>query len=360
MLHLSSWEIRPASWRASSIFHRWRIIAALLSLLLLFGPKGALFIPKAANGASPMPQDGVYVVQRGDTLSNIAARLGVSQTSLARANGIRNANFIYVGQRLTLPGGGAPALGSAPSSGTHIVRRGETLASIALRYGISLNALAQANRLRNVNFIWVGQRLTIPGRGSSQPAPQPAPASAAGTHIVRAGDTLASIALRYSTTVAALVAANGLPNPNFIWVGQRLKISHKGAPLPNPAPLPAPAPTNGRWIDVNLSQQRLTAYQGQTPVFSTLISGGIPSKPTVVGHFAIRTKLLSQTMSGPGYWLPNVPYVMYFYASYAIHGTYWHHNFGHPMSHGCINMRTTDAAWLYGWASIGTPVVTHW
>jgi LysM repeat protein len=320
----------------------------LLLVLLLVGPLGALRVGEA----SPVWQDGVYVVQRGDTLSNIAVRLGVSQTALAQANGIRNPDFIYVGQRLTVPGGSAPG----PATGVHVVARGETLASIASRFGVSMSALAQANGLRNLDFIWVGQRLTIPAAGS--PAPPPVPAPVTGTHIVQVGETLARIAQRYGTTVAALVATNGLPNPNFIWVGQRLKVSQAGAPLP--APAPRPAPTGGKWIDVDLSKQRLTAYEGQTPVFSTLISGGLPATPTVVGRFSIQTKLAAQTMSGPGYWLPNVPYVMYFYGSYAIHGTYWHNNFGRPMSRGCVNMSVADAAWLYNWAPIGTPVVTHW
>ncbi len=65
-------------------------------------------------------------------------------------------------------------------------------------------------------------------------------------------------------------------------------------------------------------------------------------------------------MRGPGYDLPGVPYTMYFYKGYALHGTYWHNNFGHPMSHGCVNLRTSDAGWLFNWASVGTPVVTHW
>jgi lipoprotein-anchoring transpeptidase ErfK/SrfK len=116
----------------------------------------------------------------------------------------------------------------------------------------------------------------------------------------------------------------------------------------------------GKWIDVNLSKQRLTAYQGNTPVFSALISGGLPRTPTVVGRFKINTKLRATRMRGPGYDLPNVPYTMYFYKGYAIHGTYWHNNFGHPMSHGCVNMRTSDAAWLFNWAPMGTTVVTHW
>jgi lipoprotein-anchoring transpeptidase ErfK/SrfK len=80
----------------------------------------------------------------------------------------------------------------------------------------------------------------------------------------------------------------------------------------------------------------------------------------VVGRFRIQTKLRSTRMSGPGYNLPNVPYTMYFYRGYAIHGTYWHNNFGHPMSHGCVNMRTGDAAWVYNWAPVGTTVVTHY
>jgi lipoprotein-anchoring transpeptidase ErfK/SrfK len=65
-------------------------------------------------------------------------------------------------------------------------------------------------------------------------------------------------------------------------------------------------------------------------------------------------------MVGPGYDLPNVPYVMYFYQGYGLHGTYWHHNFGHPMSHGCVNFKTEDAGWLYNWASVGTLVNIHY
>jgi lipoprotein-anchoring transpeptidase ErfK/SrfK len=65
-------------------------------------------------------------------------------------------------------------------------------------------------------------------------------------------------------------------------------------------------------------------------------------------------------MSGPGYYLPNVPYVMYFYRGYGLHGTYWHHNIGTPMSHGCVNLPTAEAGWLFNWASVGTKVVTHY
>ena len=109
-----------------------------------------------------------------------------------------------------------------------------------------------------------------------------------------------------------------------------------------------------RWIDVNLSKQTLYAYEGNTIVKSFLVSTGVRQFPTVTGKYHIYVKYLYTLMHGDGYYLPNVPYTMYFYKSYGIHGTYWHHNFGHPMSHGCVNMYTPDAEWMYYWASVGT------
>lgn len=186
------------------------------------------------------------------------------------------------------------------------------------------------------------------------------PETASIVYVVQRGDTLARIAARYGVTVSALASANGIRNPNLIYTGQRLVIPGKTAPAPKPGGGAAPAPVAGRWIDINLSAQRLTAYQGQTAVFSTLISSGVAGRRTPTGRFAVRTKIPSQRMVGPGYNLPGVPWVMYFVGANAIHGTYWHNNFGRPMSHGCVNMRIPDAQWLYNWASIGTPVVVHY
>ncbi len=117
------------------------------------------------------------------------------------------------------------------------------------------------------------------------------------------------------------------------------------------------APADGlRRIEVSLSDQTLTAWQGDVVVMHTQVSTGRPATPTVLGQYAIRTKLPSQRMRGPGYDLPNVPSVMYFFAGYAIHGAYWHNNFGQTMSHGCVNMRLDEAEALYAWADIGTEV----
>jgi len=140
------------------------------------------------------------------------------------------------------------------------------------------------------------------------------------------------------------------------------------ADTPTSAYVPPTAPppgvvaggNGGRWIDVNLSTQSVYAYEGDTVVNSFVVSTGTWLTPTVTGKYKIWVKFKSTSMSGPGYFLPNVPYVMYFYKGYGLHGTYWHNNFGTPMSHGCVNLRTTDAEWLYNWASVGTVVNVHY
>jgi len=118
-----------------------------------------------------------------------------------------------------------------------------------------------------------------------------------------------------------------------------------------------------RWIDVDLGSQTLAAYEGNQLVFSSLISSGTWNHPTVTGQFRIWVRYESQTMDGRrlgyDYYLENVPYVMYFFEDYALHGTFWHNNFGTPMSHGCVNMKTQDAQWIFNWSSLGTVVNVH-
>lgn len=118
-------------------------------------------------------------------------------------------------------------------------------------------------------------------------------------------------------------------------------------------------PAGERWFEISLSQQRLYAHEGNRIVYSTSVSTGIARYPTVQGTFHIYVKYKSAPMSGPGYYFPRVPNVMYFYRGYAIHGAYWHNNFGRPMSHGCINLSLKDAEWAFRWATVGTKVVIH-
>ena len=152
-------------------------------------------------------------------------------------------------------------------------------------------------------------------------------------------------------------------------------------PTDTPTPSPTPYPTfvsdpsdtteylplglslGERWIDVNITSQTLVAYEGNVPVFDSLVSTGTDSHPTVTGQFRIWLRLSSQDMDGYrlgyDYFLRNVPFVQYFYYDYSLHGTFWHSNFGNPMSHGCVNLPTPSAEWLFDWAEYGTLVNIH-
>ena len=164
--------------------------------------------------------------------------------------------------------------------------------------------------------------------------------------ILAQGAKTFDIAEEYGTTVRDLMRANGLPNENFIHPGQRLRVYASAIPAFNSI---ATNNSNGRkWIEIDLSTQTLTAWQGDVPVMYSTISSGKRSTPTVTGRFQVGTKYTSQRMYGPGYDIPGVPWVMYFFADYAIHGAYWHNAFGTPTSHGCVNMRPAEAEALCG------------
>ncbi len=362
-------------------------LSVLLALVL------ALSIFMATEFGNALAADETYTVHSGDNLTAIAARYGLSVEALAKTNGIANVNNIYAGQVLKLPKGsgvsGDAAAGAVTSNlEAYLVQPGDTLSGLASKFGVSQVELASVNHLSVMSYLYVGQTLRIPGHTAAPVSPvatpTPAPKTPAATtaaiptvqgnsYIVQPGDNLSSIAARYNTTVEAITNLNKLANPDSLYVGQILLVPGNGVTVP-PATTVAAVVTSGppvlltgtdaainggKWIDVNLSQQRLTAYEGKTAIFNSLVSTGISIHPTVTGTFNIYTKYGSQAMSGPGYYLPGVPYVMYFYQAYAIHGTYWHHNFGHPMSHGCVNLPTDAAKFMYSWAPIGTPVVVH-
>lgn len=114
-----------------------------------------------------------------------------------------------------------------------------------------------------------------------------------------------------------------------------------------------------RWIDIDISDQRLTAWDDDVQILETKISTGRAQFPTVTGIYSVQTKYRSTRMRGPGYDTADVPWVMYFFSNYAIHGAYWHNDFGVPVSHGCVNLKVGDAKQLFEWAEIGTEVRVH-
>ncbi len=134
---------------------------------------------------------------------------------------------------------------------------------------------------------------------------------------------------------------------------------------PNAQVLGAKANTPGeKWIEVDLSDQRLNMKEGDATVGTYLVSTG-KWYPTPKGEWKIWTKLRYTRMRGGSralgtfYDLPNVPYTMYYDRGYGIHGAYWHNNFGKPMSHGCVNMKPEEAGIVFNWANVGTRVVVH-
>jgi LysM repeat protein len=344
-----------------------------------------------------------YTVQPGDTLSGIAVRYGVTVDAIVATNNLPNRSTIYAGQSLIIPSAtssGSQAPPQTASGGKYTVQPGDSLTSVAARFGITRQALAAANGISPSSYLYVGQVLTIPGQGQPEPPvskptstpqpPAPPPTAVPTTtpqpvqapseaekgkpvkYTVQPGDSLSRIAARFNTTVANLQRLNNLSNTNYIYPGQVLVIvagdDQNNEIPPTSTPKPEPTPPMGKygpkWFDVDISDQTIIAYEGDTPVYTARVSTGTWKYPTVEGTYRVYAKYVSTKMEGgqgtPDYYnIPNVPYTMYFYGGYALHGAFWHNNFGSPMSHGCVNLPVEVAKWMFEWAPIGTMVVTH-
>ncbi|MCB0046421.1 MAG: LysM peptidoglycan-binding domain-containing protein [Caldilineaceae bacterium] len=233
----------------------------MLTLAALLAPVAAEAAGSPAAAEAPQENYGCsayHYVHHGQTLSQIAEQYGASVYALMSANNIGNPNHIYAGMKLCIPGGGGYHDGGdwgGSCSSYHYVRYGQTLSNIAEYYGVSVEAMMQANRLYNPNHIYVGQKLCVPGGG--QPV-SPPPQDGCTYHLVKPQETLSNIALYYGVSVHYLMGLNGIANPNHIYAGQWLKISCDTAPPypcgynpctppPNPCPTactpPTPAPT---------------------------------------------------------------------------------------------------------------------
>lgn len=235
----------------------------------------AIVCLSASPAHAAPPRDTVYTVQRGDTLFSIAVKFGVTVQAIMQANGLTNADLIFAGQRLVIPTGTSGTSGTTGSTGstssggspgvcgaTYTVQRGDTLRNIASRCGSTINAIASLNGITNIDRIFVGQVLRMPGSsgstgGAATPTSTPAPAAttpapAAGAskcgaiYTIQRGDTLRIIADKCGVTAQAILANNVIPNPNLIYVGQQLSIpggSPSITPVPTTAPTQPPAAT---------------------------------------------------------------------------------------------------------------------
>jgi len=196
--------------------------------------------------------------------------------------------------------------------------------------------------------IAVATETQIPATPTITPSPTATP-KADLYYIVQPGDTLGSIAEKYGLEASYLSGINKIVDMDMIYVGQMIMLTGE---------LLIPEATiDGKQIIVQLSTQKVFVYEDRVLLKTFVVSTGVTEYPTRIGEFYIYVKYELTRMTGPGYDLPNVPWVMYFDQGRSFHGTYWHSNFGYPMSHGCVNMRTDEAKWLYDWAEVGTEVL---
>jgi LysM repeat protein len=241
-----------------------------------------------ANGA-PLDQGSVvHVVEWGETLFRIAQRYGTSVDAISAANGIANPTRIYAGQRLVIPSAAAPAV-PANAGATHVVQAGENLYRIAVRYGTTVRALVELNGIYNPGHIAAGQTLVIPG-SPTLPAAAYQPQHAATTHTVQRGETLTAIAHRYGVTVWTLAQVNNIANPALILPGQVLVVPRTTSPAGAPAS-PSTASGGGKRIVIDLSEQHLYAYQEDALVYSFVASTGKPGAGTRAGTFRVLDKI---------------------------------------------------------------------
>lgn len=329
------------------------------TVLLLAGLLMQLLFAPAVDAAPSLQTQTIHAVQPGENLFRISLRYGVTVDAIKSTNGL-SSDIVYVGQRLIIPTSGAPAPApaqpSTPTGGLHTVQAGETLSAIALRYGVTSWTLVQANHLASANLIYVGQQLIIPGSATTPGTPAPA----TGTYTVKPGDSLSSIAARLGTTVAALVAQNGISNPELITVGQVLRLSGNAI---------TPATGGARHIYIYLSQQHLYAYEGDRLVYSFVVSSGRAPTYTRTGDFRVQSKVPNAWGSTWNIWMPN--WLGIYWSGGLENGihalpvmpngqTLWAGYLGTPVSFGCIVLGTYEAQQLYNWAEIGTPVTIRY
>jgi LysM repeat protein len=329
------------------------VIALGLALALL-----AMLAPGAVS-AQGIGQ--THVVQPGENLFRIALRYGVSIQALATINGIVNPAMIYVGQRLVIPADVAAVTSPTPTPAP--ATPDTTSAPITPTLEISPTVTSTQVTSPTVTPTLVTSSTVTPA-----PVTTPVVASLNRTHTVATGENLFRIALRYGLTTKELAVANGITNPNSVYVGQVLRIPAPGQSLgPAPAPV-ARVAGSGKRIVVSISRQHLWAYNGTREVYSFVASTGLATSPTKQGTFQVLDKIPNAYASQ---WNLQMPYWLgIYYVGRIENGIHalpilasgqrlWSGYLGRPVSFGCIVLDTLAARQLYQWADVGTLVVVQ-
>jgi LysM repeat protein len=278
-----------------------------------------------------------------------------------QTNGIKNPDLISTGQKLVIPG--ASAASASPVPVAAVSPKTDTASVAAASPAPVVAALVEAPA--NV------APSAAPAADSAAVAAEPS--LAGGTYTVKPGDTLAKIAAATGTSVQALMQANGIKNPNLVYTGQRLVIPGTGGTRTSPAPAVGPAsapavaaPAGGTGLVVSISKQRCYLFQAGSVTDTWACSTGRPGSATAVGNFRIQSKLPRAYGSRWNFWMP---YWLGIYwaggSENGIHGLPinaktgykdWGNKIGTPISFGCVVLQDAAAKKIYDMAYIGMPV----
>jgi len=374
--------------------HRIGLLAALLAATGAFGGIGV----RSARADVLTVAYGIHVVRPGETLFTLAARYGMRVADLAGINAMPRDGVLLPGRDLRVPldrarnaradapavvpegagevaGAGdaderdaqsasAPPTADPPGGDTRsiVVAPGDTLSGLAAAHGVAMADLQRWNGLPLDGTIYAGQTLILEGGAAPDPAPVALPSghdvATTQTVTVQPGDTLTAIAERAGTTAYALARLNRVEGET-IYAGQVLEVPRGGAGF-------GAGGSVGKHIEVDLSEQRMYVWEGQVLVHNWTVSTGLATHPTQTGSFAVQSKVPTAWSSAWELWMPS--WLGIYWAGGSENGIHalpivndgtqlWAGFLGSPISYGCVVLGTSEAAQLYEWAEIGTPVV---
>jgi LysM repeat protein len=327
----------------------------------LGGSLALMLVALPARAQTSSQSSAIHTVAWGDTLFSIAQKYGSTVDAVSKANGLADPTRIYAGQRLVIPSATVP-IAPAAAEASHTVQPGENLYRIALRYGVTTKALAELNGILNADQVFVGQRLTIPGSAAaSSVAYQPQHAST--THTVQPGETLTSIANRYGVSLWTVVQVNNIPNSALILPGQTLVIPKPSSLASGQA---RSGSAGGKRIVIDLSEQHLYAFQGDALTYSFVVSTGMAGANTRPGTYRVLDKYpnayaYTWSLQMPYwmgiYWAGSLENGIHALPILPNGQRLWEGHLGTPVSYGCVILGTEEARTLYYWAELNTPVI---
>lgn len=242
----------------------------------------------------------------------------------------------------------------------HTVEAGETLYSLAQRYATSVEAIAEANGLSDSSMILRGQQLVIPENENTVAPYQPDSAEdSLATYTVQPADTLIGIAVRFGMTVRELAELNNLSQPSLLYVGQRLQLPQVKQDVAGEA-----IPPSAKRIEVDVSEQHMWVYEGESLVWDWPVSTGLPGYPTRYGKFQVLDKIPMAYSRPWELWMPH--WLGIYWAGGTENGIHslpiidgrklWEGYLGSRISYGCVVVSTEAGEKLFNWAEVGTTV----